>query len=133
MSSHPLRQVIEAADRAISAEDFDGVVEFYADDAKLVVHPGLVATGKAQILKAFLAIADHFEHRLSVSQGKIEVVESGDTALVLAETILASEDAFGAPVSTTRRGTYVFRKTADERWLCIVDNSYGTDLLGGCW
>lgn len=130
MSSHPLRQVIEAADRAIGAEDFDNLVEFYADDAALVVQPGLVATGKAQILKAFLAIADHFQHRLTVSQGKIEVVESGDTALVLMETILDSEDAFGAPVSETRRGTYVFRRNLDETWLCVVDNSYGTDVLG---
>jgi len=130
MSAHPLRQLIEAADRAISAGNFDGVVEFYADDAKLVVQPGLVATGKAQILKAFLAISDHFQHRLSVTQGKMEVVETGDTALVLMETILDSADAFGEPVSTTRRGTYVFRKSADETWLCVVDNSYGTDLLG---
>ncbi len=130
MSSHPLKQVIEAADRAISAEDFDGVLEFYADDAKLVVQPGIVATGKAQILKAFLAISDHFQHRLSVTQGKMEVVESGDTALVLMETVLDSADALGTPVSETRRGTYVFRRSAEEKWLCVVDNSYGTDVLG---
>lgn len=28
----------------------------------------------------------------------------------------------------TRRATYVFQKRG-ERWLCTVDNSYGTDLL----
>ncbi|MEI4139917.1 DUF4440 domain-containing protein, partial [Klebsiella pneumoniae] len=28
----------------------------------------------------------------------------------------------------TRRATYVFQKQG-ERWLCTVDNSYGTDLL----
>lgn len=28
----------------------------------------------------------------------------------------------------TRRATYVFRHQ-EGRWLCTVDNSYGTDLL----
>ena len=36
----------------------------------------------------------------------------------------------GEPVSVTWRATYVFRREADGRWVCTVDNSYGTDLLG---
>ncbi|MGE4527852.1 MAG: nuclear transport factor 2 family protein [Rhodospirillaceae bacterium] len=130
MSSHPLCDVIAAADRAISAEDFDGLMAFYADDATLVVAPNLIATGKAQILKAFIGIAQHFGHRLTVSQRQMKVVESGDTALVLAETVLDTEDAEGLAVSILRRATYVFRKSPEGDWLCAVDNSYGTGLLG---
>ena len=58
MASHPLKQVVEAADRAITAEDFDALIEFYADNATLVVKPGLNAVGKEQIRQAFVAIAD---------------------------------------------------------------------------
>jgi len=130
MPSHPLRDVIDAADRAIAAENFDGLMEFYADDAALVVTPGLIATGKAQILKAFSAIAERFGHCLKVSQREMEVVEGADTALVLAETVLETEDADGQTISIARRGTYVFRKTPEGDWLCAVDNSYGTGLLG---
>ena len=46
---HPLKTLIEAADRAISAGDFDEVMRFYADDATLVVRPGLNVTGKPAI------------------------------------------------------------------------------------
>jgi uncharacterized protein (TIGR02246 family) len=63
MSNHELKAVIEAADRAITAEDFDALMDFYAEDATLVVKPGLNASGKAQIRKAFAAIADFFKHR----------------------------------------------------------------------
>jgi hypothetical protein len=28
-----------------------------------------------------------------------------------------------------RRATYVFKRAASGRWLCAIDNSYGTDLL----
>jgi ketosteroid isomerase-like protein len=45
------------------------------------------------------------------------------------ETILeaSAKEGFAAP--TTRRATYVFRESPTGEWLCVIDNSYGTDLL----
>lgn len=125
MAEHELRQLIEAADRAITAEDFDRVMDFYAEDATLVIKPGLNASGKAAIRKAFVAIAAHFKNALKVRQGRMEVIEGADTALVLMETLL---DIEGEAEPIVRRATYVFRKS-EGRWLCTVDNSYGTSLL----
>jgi ketosteroid isomerase-like protein len=48
-----LRETIEAADRAITAEDFDELMRFYADDASLVVKPGLTVAGKDSIRRCF--------------------------------------------------------------------------------
>lgn len=128
--THPLRTLIEAADRAITAEDFDAVMQFYADDATLVVRPGLNVSGKPAIRRAFDAIAAHFHHSLKVRQGEFVVLESADTALVLMESILDVADEDGAETSTVRRATFVFRKGEDGRWLCVIDNSYGTELIG---
>jgi len=125
-----LKQTIEAADRAINAEDFDALMDFYADDATLVVKPGLNVTGKAHIRQAFVAIAGHFNHSIHVTQGQMQVIEGGDVALVVMQTLLHSTDPAGARSEITRRATYVFRHIAG-RWLCVVDNSYGTDLLDG--
>ncbi|MFC3226613.1 YybH family protein [Marinibaculum pumilum] len=129
MAEHALKAVIEAADRAIGAEDFDAVMAFYADDAVLIVRPGLEARGLAQIRTAHERIAAHFGHRLTVRQGRMTVLEAGNTALVLMESLIDSVAAGGAPQTETRRATYVFRRSADGRWLCIIDNSYGTDLI----
>ncbi|HZH05346.1 MAG TPA: SgcJ/EcaC family oxidoreductase [Lautropia sp.] len=129
MSDHPLKSLIEAADRAITAQDYESLMGFYAADATLVVRPGLNVSGHEQIRRAFIAIGEHFQHTLSVSQGKMVVIEGGDTALVLMETLLEHAGPDGSRVSTRRAATYVFRKEADGRWLCVVDNSYGTDLL----
>lgn len=123
-AAHPVQLAIEAADRAITAEDFDALLDFYAEDATLVIKPGLVARGKEQIRKAFVAIAGHFDHKLVVKQGEMQIIEGADTGLVLMETVLEAGDS-----STTRRATYVFRREKGVRWLCVVDNSYGTDLL----
>lgn len=130
MTFHPVKKLIEDADKAITSEDFDTLMDFYADDAILVVKPGMTACGKDQIRKAFVAIAEYFKHSLVVKQGEMQVLQGGSTALVLMETVVESMDDEGRKTSTTRRATYVFREGPNNQWLCVVDNSYGTDLLG---
>ena len=68
--------LINQADLAIKEERFDDLMEFYMDDAILVVKPGL-----------------------EVSEYAME-----------------------------RKATYVYRKI-NGKWLCAIDNSYGTSLL----
>lgn len=41
MQNHELEQVIKNADRAINNEDFDHLMEFYSEDAILVVKPNI--------------------------------------------------------------------------------------------
>ncbi|WP_350315624.1 SgcJ/EcaC family oxidoreductase [Pectobacterium aroidearum] len=129
MKPHPIREIIEACDKAISERDFDALMRYYAEDAALVIKPGMVARGKDDIRKAFVAIADYFKNQLVVEQGNMQVIEGGGDALVIMETVLHYPDEQGCIVTTTRRATYVFRKDADGNWLCTVDNSYGTTLL----
>ncbi|SFB15860.1 conserved hypothetical protein [Pseudomonas sp. NFIX10] len=125
-----LKETIEAADRAITAENFDELMKFYADDASLVVKPGLTVSGKDSIRRAFVAIAEHFNHSIVVTQGDMQVISGGDVALVIMETLLQATDRSGAKTEIVRRATYVFRQIS-EKWLCVVDNSYGTTLLDG--
>lgn len=126
MTPHKVLDCIKQADLAITAEDFDTLMDFYAEDAVLVVQPGQSAKGKTQIRKAFEAIAKHFQNALTVTQGDAQVIEGGGTALVIMETLLFIGDA-KEPIK--RRATYVFRQEDNGNWLCTVDNSYGTDLL----
>ncbi|MCW2487821.1 nuclear transport factor 2 family protein [Candidatus Symbiopectobacterium sp. NZEC127] len=129
MHSHPLRHIIESCDVAISKRDFDSLMDHYSEDAALVVKPGMIVKGKENIRKAFIAISDYFQDQLVVKQGEMQVIEGGGNALVIMETLLRFPDGQGGTVETTRRATYVFRQESDNRWLCAIDNSYGTDLL----
>jgi uncharacterized protein (TIGR02246 family) len=125
MSQHPIALLIEKADKAINEEDFDTVVDLYADDAVLVIKPGMNAAGKAEIRRAMEAIAAHFEHALDVRQAGMVILETGDTALVLAKTLVSANNS---PV-IERRATYVFRKDIHDRWVCAIDNSYGHEVF----
>jgi uncharacterized protein (TIGR02246 family) len=125
MHEHPIALLIEKADKAINAEDFDTVVDLYTEDAVLVVHPGTRAVGKAQIRSAMEAIAIHFDRSLDVRQVGMVILEAGDTALVLAKTLVSAKNS----PTVERKATYVFRKDAHDRWGCAIDNSYGHELL----
>ena len=48
MNQHPIALLIEKADKAINQEDFDTVVDLYAEDAVLVIKPGKTAVGKSK-------------------------------------------------------------------------------------
>ena len=124
MKQHPIALLIEAADKAINAEDFDTVVDLYIEDAVLVVIPGNNVTGKVQIRLAMERIAAHFDRSLDVKQAGMVILETGDTALVLARTLVSAKSS---PM-VERKATYVFKKVVD-RWLCAIDNSYGHEVL----
>ena len=125
MTDHPIKELIDKADDAFNREDFDTLMDVYSDDAVLVVKPGTTVVGKAQIRKALEAMADYFNHSLQVRQAGMEILESSDTALVLANSIIAARDH----PEEQRKGTYVFKKDSRLGWLCVIDNSYGHELL----
>ena len=104
------------------------MINYYTDDAILVVKPGMIARGKEEIKQAFIKIAKYFNHSLVPTQGKMIILEAGDTALVISQTLLDT-DKYESDFSMDRRSTYVFKKNSQGEWLCAIDNSYGTDLI----
>lgn len=123
-----IKNLISAADRAIKEERFDDLMGFYTDDAVLVVRPGLEVQGKEAIKSAFIKIAAYFKNSVVPTQGKMMMIETGDTVLVLSQTLLDAENKDTSEYSMDRRATYVYRRIGDK-WLCAIDNSYGTTLL----
>lgn len=123
-----IKKLIGEADKAIKEERFDDLMQFYSEDAVLVVKPGLEAKGKKQIKEAFIKIAAYFQNSVVPTQGKMMMIETENTVLVLSQTLLDSTNKDDVEYSMDRRATYVYKKV-DGQWLCAIDNSYGTSLL----
>ena len=123
-----IKNLIAAADKAIKEERFDDLMAFYTEDAVLVVKPGLIVRGKEAIKEAFIKIAAYFANSIVPTQGKMVMIEAGDTVLVLSQTVLDADNKDHSEYSMDRRATYVYKKV-NGRWLCAIDNSYGTSLL----
>lgn len=86
-----LKDIISACDLAIQNEDFDTLINYYTEDSILVVKPGKIARGKEEIKRAFIVIANYFDHHIAPAQGEMVILEAGDTALVLSQTLLDSD------------------------------------------
>ncbi len=123
-----IKALIDTADKAIKENRFDELMDFYTEDAVLVVKPGLQVQGKESIKKAFIKIAEYFNNRVIPTQGKMLMIEAGDTVLALSQTLLDADNKAESEYSMDRRATYVYRNV-NGKWLCAIDNSYGTALL----
>lgn len=75
-------ELIHQADLTIKEERFDDLMNFYSDDALLVVKSGLEVHGKKAIKEAFVKIAAYFKNSIVPTQGKMLMLEAGDTVLV---------------------------------------------------
>ena len=127
---HDIKEIIDTCDQLIHAEKFDDLINFYTEDAILVIKPEMIARGREQIKSAFIKIAAYFDNSIKPHEGQMLYLVTGDTVLVLAQTFLeASQTATDkSDYAMERRATYIFRKV-DGKWLCAIDNSYGTSLL----
>lgn len=123
-----IKELIDTADKAIKEERFDDLMNFYTEDAVLVVKPGMEVQGKKAIKEAFIKIAAYFKNSVVPTQGKMVMIEAGDTVLVMSQTLLDANNKSESEFSMDRRATYIYRNI-DGKWLCAIDNSYGTSLL----
>ncbi len=111
MNELPVLQVVRRCDRAMTSRDYDALMQHYAEDAGLVVKPGMRVTRKAIV-----------QDKRVVEQGRMAVTE-GKTALVIMETVLRYPCQPENHVETTRRATYLFRRDSDGQWRCTVDSA----------
>lgn len=129
MNNHAIIQEIHSADQAINRNDFDTVAKSYTHDATLVVKPGHLVSGRSDIREAHKKISEYFNGGLEVSQREIAIIEAGNTALVMAQTIIKSPGKLDSEYSAERDAIYVYVRDKNGNWLCAIDNSYGFDVL----
>ena len=111
---------------AINRGDLATAVELYEKEALLVVQPGKVARGSAEIRSAlggFVAMKAKLESKAE------QVIDSGDVALYLGRWTLRGTGPDGKPLVMGGESTDVLRRQKDGRWLIALDNPWGTQIL----
>ena len=113
--------------RSINSGDLATAVQQYEPEAILVVRPGHMARGWAQLHEA---LAGFVALRATLTSEAQHVLEDGDLALYLGRWSLRGIDPAGAPVVLGGESTDVLRRQKDGRWLIVIDDPWGTRLLG---
>lgn len=124
MTARTPQETVLALDEAFNRGDLESVLSFY-DDAAVMVMPGRLARGKAELRQAFQEImASH----ATVKQQRTFALEADGVALFISRWTLTRATAAATPTHFV--ATAVFRKQPNGDWRCLIDNSAGPAVLG---
>lgn len=125
-NSDKIIHVVKQMSEAMAQGKLDSVMAAYESGATLVAQPGTSVSGPAfkDAMDGYVSMAPVFE------MPKHEVIESGDIALHIAPwTMKAVDPASGQEITQKGLSLAVFRKQSDGKWLMVIDNPFGDNLL----
>ncbi|MFO0698257.1 MAG: SgcJ/EcaC family oxidoreductase [Nitrospira sp.] len=111
---------------AMNAQDLETAVTLFEPGASFVMKPGVVVSGTAgirQALDGFMAV----KPRLTIETQQL--VQAGDVAQYCARWSIKGIDLTGTSVQLSGRSSSILRRQPDGRWLFLVDNPWGTEIV----
>ncbi len=111
---------------AMNAQELEPAVALFEPGASFVMKPGVVVSGTAgirQALEGFMAM------KPTLTIEAQQVVQAGDVAQYCARWNIRGTDPEGKPVQLNGRSSSILRRQADGRWLFLVDNPWGTEIV----
>ena len=121
-----LDSVVEDLDAAVNSKDLKAVLSYYEDDAVLVMEPGRIANGIAEIRGFFKVV---FDMNITARQLSTHVLQTEDVALFTSKWCAEGTLPNGESFSNENVATSVFRKGENGQWRMIIDNSFGPAVL----
>jgi uncharacterized protein (TIGR02246 family) len=124
-TSDPL-DVITQLVSAMNAQDLKMAMTLFEPGALFVMKPGVVVSGTAgirQALEGFMALKPNLTIEAQ------QIVQAGDVAQYCARWSINGIDLTGVTVQLGGRSSSILRRQPDGRWLFLVDNPWGTDIV----
>jgi uncharacterized protein (TIGR02246 family) len=112
--------------KTAAANDLEGTVSYYSDDASVLPPNAPVATGK-QAIRAVWASLLGPGVSVSWQVSKVEVSRSGDLAFAMGVYQVTMKDPQGKPVTDQGKLVEVWKKQADGKWKTAAD-IFNSDL-----
>ena len=112
--------------QAINRADLERAVAAYESSAVLVVQPGQLVRGSAQLREA---LAGFIALKAILRSEAQQLIEAEDIALYIGRWSLSGTDPAGNAVVMNGESTDVLRRQRDGRWLIALDNPWGAQIL----
>lgn len=124
-TSDPLDLVTQLV-TAMNVQDLGTALTLFEPGASFVMKSGVVVSGTAgirQALEGFMAL------KPTLTIDAQQLVQAGDVAQYCARWSLKGIDQTGTVVQLGGRSSSILRRQPDGRWLFLVDNPWGTDIV----
>jgi uncharacterized protein (TIGR02246 family) len=112
--------------RTAAANDLEGTVSFYTDDATLLPPNAPIAVGKQAIRASWASLLGPGV-AVSWQVKSVEVARSGDLAYLIGTYDLTMKDTQGNPLTDRGKLLEVWKKQPDGKWKAVAD-TYNSDL-----
>jgi uncharacterized protein (TIGR02246 family) len=126
MEHTQIQSTIDTMTNAFYAGDINGILATYEPNAVVVGQPGMSVMGTkalGELFKQFVELNPKFTF------ANHEVIQAGDIALHFNTWKMSGKAPDGTPVEQGGLSVVVLRKQADGRWLMVIDNPFGDQLL----
>lgn len=127
MSRETPEQVLKLIVEGINTGNLEALMTLYEPEAAFAAQPGNLAHGLLGIresLAAFIAM----KGRLNLEVTR--VLEAGGLALVAGNWSFTGTAPDGTAVTLAGRNADVLRRQADGSWRFVIDNPWGTEVVG---
>ncbi len=115
---------VRAADaewsKTAMANDLDGTVSYYSDDASILPPNAPIATGK-QAIRAVWATLLSPDTTVSWQVNKADVAQSGELAYVMGTYQITAKNPRGKPQEDRGKMVEVWKKQPDGKWKTVAD------------
>jgi len=111
---------------AMNACDLESALTLFESGASFVMKPGVVVNGIVGIREALEGLMA-LKPTLTIEAQQI--VQAGDVAQYCARWSMKGIDPTGTTVQLGGRSSSILRRQPDGRWLFLVDNPWGTDIV----
>jgi uncharacterized protein (TIGR02246 family) len=121
-----IQSTIDANNAAVAAGNMDSILATYEPNAVLMGQPGMPVKGTQALHAAFnqfLALNP------KITIVKQDIIQTGDIALHSYTWKMSGKTPDGNPVEQSGFSVVVLRKQPDGRWLMVIDNPFGDQLL----
>ena len=112
--------------KTAGANDLEGTVAYYVEDASLLPPNAPIANGK-QAIRAIWASLLGPGTTISWQASKVEVARSSDLAYLMGVYQLTMKDPQGKPMTDQGKLVEVWKKQADGKWKTVAD-IFNSDL-----
>lgn len=126
MEHAQIQATIDTNNAAVAAGDLEGALATFEPNAVMAAQPGMHAMGTPALreaFKQFMAI----KPKITVTSQ--DVIQADDIALHSYTWNMSGKTPDGSPIEQSGFSVVVLRKQKDGRWLMVIDNPFGDQLL----
>src|SRR4029077_8793929 len=127
LDERAIRDADAATLKAAQANDVDGAVASYADDASWLPPNSPLVHGKAAIRAGWAKLIGNPGFTIDWQIDKLEVSRAGDLAYTIYTYQMAFDGANGKPITDQGKDMAVWKKQADGAWKMVAD-TFNSDL-----